>query len=121
MLLYVYIDIYFVYWGVINLPEDLFSHQTDFYKAMAHPTRLQILEILKPGERCVCEIFPALDLEQSNISRHLSIMKKAGLLQSRKVGLNVHYRVSDPRIFELLDLSKDIIRKLWLEKAEMVR
>jgi len=99
----------------------LFRTQSDFYKALAHPTRLQILEILRPGERCVCEIFPALDMDQSNVSRHLSIMKNAGLLHSRKVGLNVHYRVSDTRIFELLDLSSDMIRKIWQDKADLVR
>jgi len=57
------------------------THNTvlaDFFKALAHPTRLQILELLRPGERCVCEIFPALEMEQSNVSRHLSVSLEKG-------------------------------------------
>ncbi len=95
----------------------LHQTQSDFFKALAHPTRLQILEFLKPGERCVCEIFPALAMEQSNVSRHLAVLKKEGLLQSRKDGLKVIYRISDPRINEIVELSAKITRQIWHDKA----
>ncbi len=93
------------------------SALADFFKSIAHPTRLQILELLRPGERCVCEIFPALEMEQSNVSRHLSILKKAGLVHSRKEGLRVIYWISDPRIDEILNLAADITRQIWQKKA----
>ena len=90
-----------------------FDSQSDIFKAMAHPTRLRILHYLRNGERCVCEIYPALDLEQSNISRHLAILRKEGILAMRKEGLNVYYRVNDPKIFNIMDLCSDIFDYYW--------
>jgi len=87
--------------------------QADLFKAIAHPTRLEILQLLRSGERCVCEIFPALDIEQPNVSRHLSVLKKEGIVSSRKDGLKVIYRVNDKSIYELLDLATDILKEHW--------
>ncbi len=77
--------------------------KANILKALGQPTRLKILELLRDGERCVCEIFPAIKEEQSNVSRHLALMKATGILASRKQGQMVHYRVRDPRVFKLLD------------------
>ncbi|NOZ77083.1 MAG: winged helix-turn-helix transcriptional regulator, partial [Euryarchaeota archaeon] len=60
--------------------------KADLIKALAHPTRLKIIEFLKGGERCVCEITPFLGLEQSNVSQHLAVMRERGILSSRKEG-----------------------------------
>ncbi len=87
--------------------------QADLFKAIAHPTRLEILQFLRNGERCVCEIFPALDIEQPNVSRHLSVLKKEGIVSSRKDGLKVIYRVNDESIYELLDLATEILKGHW--------
>ncbi len=103
------------------MSEAKYAASADLYKAIAHPARLQILDLLRPGELCVCEIYPVLNMEQSNTSRHLSVLKKAGLVQSRKDGLRVLYRVTDPLIFEMLDLAADMIRAIWQEKAELLR
>ncbi|MDW7739942.1 MAG: metalloregulator ArsR/SmtB family transcription factor [Bacillota bacterium] len=103
------------------MPKNQYEIQTEFFKALAHPTRLQILELLRPGEKCVCEIFPALSLEQSVVSRHLSILKREGLVHSRKEGLKVIYALSDTRIYEVIDLLSEVIRQIWHEKAELVR
>lgn len=97
-----------------------YATQADFIKALAHPTRLQILDLLKSGEKCVCEIFPALNLEQPGVSRHLAILKMAGIVQSRKEGLKVIYRVTDPRIFEILDLLAVTIKQIWRDKLELL-
>ncbi|HED23544.1 MAG TPA: ArsR family transcriptional regulator [Firmicutes bacterium] len=85
--------------------------QAEICKAIAHPTRIHILQLLRDGERCVCEIFPAMEMEQPNVSRHLAILKKAGIISSRKEGLKVIYRVNDKRIFELLDLITAILKE----------
>jgi ArsR family transcriptional regulator len=76
--------------------------QAAVLKALGQPTRLQILDLLKDGERCVCEIFPAIDQEQANVSKHLSILKQAGILESRKDGLRILYRIKHPEILNLL-------------------
>ncbi len=85
------------------MSDDILELKANVLKALGQPTRLKILELLRNGERCVCEIFPAIQEEQSNVSRHLALMKAAGILTSRKQGQMVHYRVRDPQVFKLLD------------------
>ncbi len=97
-----------------------YDPEANFLKAISHPTRLKALEFLRSGEKCVCEIVAALDLEQANVSRHLAILKREGLLMSRKEGLKVIYQVADQRIYQIIDLCSDIIRQMWLKKAEFV-
>ncbi len=99
---------------------NIYLYQAELLKALAHPTRLQILDLLKDGERCVCRIVPELQMEQSNISRHLNVLKKEGLVTSRKEGLKVFYKVNDPKIFELLDAGKDLLRNYWNQKQKML-
>ena len=99
---------------------DQYHLMADFIKALAHPTRLQILELLRSGERCVCEIFPELNIEQSSASRHLALLKKEGLLRSRKEGLKVIYWVTDPLIYQIVDHCSRSVRQIWQEKASIV-
>src|SRR4030043_2098717 len=77
--------------------------KAEVLKAMAQPTRLKILELLRNGERCICEIVPAINGEQSNISRHISVMQRCHLVATRKDGVRGMVRVRDPKIFEILD------------------
>ena len=77
--------------------------KANILKALGQPTRLRIMEYLRDGERCVCEIFPAIGGQQSNVSRHLSVLKRAGLVLDRREGVSIFYRVKDPAIFKVLD------------------
>lgn len=90
--------------------DELQKMQAELLAALGHPNRVKIVEFLRSGERCVCEIQPGLGLEQSNLSRHLKALKEAGILESRKEGVSVYYRVGDPRVFKVLDLSTGIIK-----------
>ena len=83
--------------------------KADILKALAHPTRISILECLRRGERCVCEIIEELDIEQSNVSQHLAILKKMDLVDSRKEGLRVNYWVKYPEVFQILDLLDNVL------------
>jgi len=83
--------------------------KADILKALAHPTRVSILECLRQGERCVCEIIEELDMEQSNISQHLAVLKKLDIVDSRKEGLRVNYRVKYPEVFQILDLLDGVL------------
>ncbi len=77
--------------------------KAEILKALGQPTRLRIMEYLRDGERCVCEIFPAIGGQQSNISRHLAVLKQAGLVSDRREGVSIFYRVKDPAILKVLD------------------
>jgi ArsR family transcriptional regulator len=68
----------------------------DIFKALADPTRVRILGLLANGEICVCHIHESLKLPQSLVSRHLAYLRKSGLVETRKQGLWVHYRLAQP-------------------------
>ncbi len=89
----------------------LIKMKSDLFKALAHPIRIEILELLKDGELCVCHIYEELEQSQSNISQHLAKLKKAELVKSRKDGLKVYYDLKDQIVIQILELSKEIILK----------
>ena len=80
-----------------------FAPEAGLLGVLAHPARLQILELLRGGEVCVCHIQATLGQRQAYISQHLIALRQAGLVTSRKDGLRVYYQVSNPRIFAVLD------------------
>jgi len=86
----------------------LIEQKAELLKAIGQETRISILELLRNGERCVCEIFPAIAQEQSNVSRHLNLMQKAGILSRRKEGLKIFYAVRHPEVFSILDLAGEL-------------
>jgi ArsR family transcriptional regulator len=95
--------------------------KAEVLKVLAQPTRLKILELLRDGERCICEIVPAINGEQSNISKHISLMQKSQLVTTRKDGVKVMVKVSDPKIFEILDGINIILRNRMSEQSRLIR
>jgi DNA-binding transcriptional ArsR family regulator len=95
--------------------------KSEVLKALAQPTRLKILELLRNGERCICEIIPAINGEQSNISRHISTMQKSHLISTRKDGVKVMVKVRDPRIFEILDTVGLFLKTQMQEQSRLMR
>ncbi len=92
--------------------------KAEILAAIAHPNRIRILNELQDGVRCNCELAPALGLEQSNLSRHLKILVQAGVLFSWKEGLRVNFKVTDNRIFKILDIAETIARVKAEKNAE---
>jgi ArsR family transcriptional regulator len=95
--------------------------QAEILKAIAQETRLSILELLRDGERCVCEIFPAINQEQSNVSRHLNMMQKAGILTRRKDGLRIFYAVKHPEVLAIIDLAAAILKSEAGSRRNLLR
>jgi DNA-binding transcriptional ArsR family regulator len=77
--------------------------QIQIFKVLSLPSRLAILEILRDGEHCVCHMEAYLGFRQAYISQQLSVLREAGLVQDRRDGWNIFYRVADERIYEILD------------------
>ncbi len=92
--------------------------KADILAALANPNRIRILEYLRRDVRCNCELAPALELEQSNLSRHLKILVQAGILSSWKEGLRVNFKVADDRLFKILDIATAIARREVEKKVE---
>jgi DNA-binding transcriptional ArsR family regulator len=85
-----------------------FEAQAQIFKVLTHPARIAILEILRDGEHCVCHMESHLGLRQAYISQQLAVLRKGGLIQDRRDGWNIFYRVVDARIFEALDIVQRI-------------
>jgi len=100
--------------------DELVSARAEILKAIAQPTRLKIIELLRNGEKCVCEIFPAIAEEQSNTSRHLNLMQGCGILQRRKEGIKIMYRLKHLEVLQILDLTSIILKKEVSEKNKLL-
>ena len=94
--------------------------KADLLKALGQPTRLKILELLVDGERCVCEIFPAIRGEQSNTSKHLGFLRSHGIVISERRGMRVFYRLADRRIVRLLQDAEMCVRGGLRARANLV-
>jgi DNA-binding transcriptional ArsR family regulator len=101
--------------------QNLIELESDFLKALAQPTRLKILYFLKDGEQCQCKIIPQMREDQSNISRHLTHMRDAGILESRREGISVYYKIKDKKIFRLLSLADQMIKAEIDQRAERAK
>jgi len=89
----------------------LYERQAEIAKAVAHPLRIAVIDFLKDGERCVCEIAERVGSERSNISRHLAVMVHAGVLSCRKDGLKVFYSLKTPCIAQCLSCITGVVKQ----------
>ena len=87
--------------AVVIASDELLHRIAEVLKAMADPTRLKILHSLQQGERCVSDILEVVGGSQANVSKHLSVLRRAGLVESRRDGLNVFYEISDEGVFTI--------------------
>ncbi len=85
--------------------------------ALAHPARLQILELLRDGGAYVMHLTNTLGIHQANVSQHLTVLREAGLVADEREGMNVIYRVRDPQVFELVQQLQALVAR----RAEMPR
>ncbi|GAB4114847.1 MAG: metalloregulator ArsR/SmtB family transcription factor [Roseiflexaceae bacterium] len=103
----------------MNQPANRF--RAEFFKALGHPARIVILEALRHDERNVTQLQEIPNLEQSNVSRQLAILRSRGIVEDRKEGTTVFYRVRDPLVVQLLDLAKTIFNSHLIGTQEMLQ
>ncbi len=99
----------------------LFEKQAEVAKAIAHPLRIAIIQFLKDGEQCVCDIAEHVGSERSNISRHLSVMVNAGVLEYRKEGLKVIYRLKCVCILDFFSCVAGVLRQQAKENERLLK
>lgn len=87
----------------------IYEVKAEFFKTLAHPARIRVLELLRDGERSVSELIPDVGLEPSHLSQQLGVLRRANVITGRKDGSSVYYSVSDRRIFDLLESAKLIL------------
>jgi DNA-binding transcriptional ArsR family regulator len=99
----------------------LFEKQAEIAKAIAHPLRIAIVNFLKDGEQCVCDIADYVGSERSNVSRHLSVMVNAGLLEYRKEGLKVIYKLKTPCILDFFSCVSRVLKQQAKENEKLLK
>lgn len=103
------------------MPPSLQAFKADFFRALAHPVRIRILEVLETGERSVQELQQALGLEQPIVSQQLAVLRGRDVVRSRKLGTTVHYALSDPLIGRLLAVAREIFNNRLVDSQAMLR
>ena len=83
--------------------------KADLFRALGHPARIRILEVLAEGERSVGDMAPLVGIESSHLSQQLAVLRRAGLVSTRKEGSSVYYAIRDPATVELLAVAKRIL------------
>lgn len=94
--------------------------KADLFRTLGHPARVRILELLRDGERAVGDLQADLGLDSGGTSQHLSVLKRLGLLESRRQGTSVFYRVKDERTFDLLAVAQAILISHYEESRALL-
>ncbi len=87
----------------------LYELHASICQVLANPKRLEIIDRLRDGEKSVTELASAIEASQSNLSQHLALMRQKGLVLTRREGLNVFYRLADPKILKACDLMRQVL------------
>jgi ArsR family transcriptional regulator len=83
--------------------------KAEFFKALGHPLRIHVLELLSEGERSVSDLLEHVDVEQPYLSQQLAVLRRAGFVVARREGAHVLYALADPRVAELLAVSRQML------------
>ena len=100
---------------------DLQVFKAEFFRALAHPIRIRILECLSKDERSVQELQRLLDLDQPVVSQQLAVLRAKGIVTARKLGPTVRYAVRDPLVTQLLDTAREIFNHHLVGTRDMLK
>ena len=95
--------------------------KANLFRVLGHPARVRILELLRDGERSVGALQAELELDSGGTSQHLTALRRIGLVESRREGTSVFYRVADPRVFDLLAAGRAIIGRQLAEQQTLLQ
>jgi ArsR family transcriptional regulator len=101
--------------------QKIYSKQADIVKAIAHPIRIAIIDFLKDGPKCVCDIATSIGAERSNVSRHLSLMVSVGVLEYYKDGLKVIYSLKTKCVLEFLACVTKCLKEQARENQQLLK
>ncbi len=98
----------------------LFELQSEVCKTLASPKRLEIINALKDGEKTVGELVEILGVPKANVSQHLAVMRHKGILKSRRDGVNIHYRIANPKVVQACVLMREVLTEQMKERSKLI-
>jgi len=108
-------------WGVPHKARPVHEVKANLFRVLGHPARVRILELLREGELSVGALQAALDLDSGGTSQHLAALRRIGLVESRREGTSVYYRVDDEHVFALLEAARVIISRQLAEQQAILQ
>jgi ArsR family transcriptional regulator len=104
--------------GPVSRP--LYQAKAEFFKTLGHPARIRVLELLAIREQAVSELLPEVGIEPAHLSQQLAVLRRAGLVVSRKEGSTVFYSLTSPQLAELLAVARRILTELVTVQVELL-
>jgi len=104
-----------------NMEEKIFQMHAEICKSMANPTRLRIMNLLREGEKSVEELRGKLKLPKANLSQHLSVLRQRRIVSTRREGLNIYYKVANPKMIKACDLLREVLLEQLREGQQLIR
>jgi DNA-binding transcriptional ArsR family regulator len=98
----------------------LYQAKAEFFKTLGHPARIRVLELLSQREHAVGEMLPEVGVEAASLSQQLAVLRRAGLVTSRKVGSTVYYSLASPQVGELLLVARRILTEVLAGQIELL-
>ena len=105
----------------INMEEEMFQMHAEVCKSMANPTRLKIMNLLREGEKSVEELRERLKLPKANLSQHLSVLRQRRIVSTRRAGLNIYYKVANPKMIKACDILREVLFEQLQEGGRLAR
>ena len=98
----------------------LYQLKAEFFKTLGHPARIRVLELLSEREHAVAEMLPEVGIEAANLSQQLAVLRRAGLVTTRKEGSSVYYSLTTPEVAELLRVARQILTGVLSGQIELL-
>lgn len=98
----------------------LYQLKAEFFKTLGHPARIRVLELLSQREHAVAEMLPEIGIEAANMSQHLAVLRRTGLVTTRKEGSTVFYSLTSPHVAELLAVARKILTGVLSGQVELL-
>ncbi len=92
-----------------KIDKKIFELQADVCKTLTNPKRLEIIHALKNGEKSVTELVNILGIPKANVSQHLGVLRNKGILKARREGVNIYYRISNPKVIDACTLMREVL------------
>jgi ArsR family transcriptional regulator len=87
----------------------------------SNPKRLEIIDLLRDGEKSVGELSGLMDIPQANLSQHLSLMKQSGILEARRDGLNIYYGIANPKALKAFEIMREVLLDQLSKNEKMIK
>lgn len=102
------------------MSKPLYQAKAEFFKTLGHPARIRVLELLSQREHAVAEMLPEVGIEAANLSQQLAVLRRAGLVVTRKEGSTVYYSLTSPHVAELLRVARQILTGVLTGQIELL-